>query len=174
MLNPEPGDLSIQQRTDPGTFPWLLPIPNPLSLSRRDTVSPCQAHGDICGYVLDECYSVITSDPRKIPSPCLTETPSPGFMVMGDITLSPFCLPVPTPAFTFGAANLMIQQPPALHSKICEVLSDRGTPQKPRFSICPQTGPCTRANPRANPGRAAAGLCPEPSPAGSRQLRNEA
>lgn len=112
---------------------------------------------DIYGCVLHECYSVTTGDPREIPSPCLTETPSLGFIVMGGIPLSPFCLP--------GAANLMTQQPPAphCHHLICEVLSGTGTPQLPGFSICSvqrsQSRLCS---------------CPEPSPAGSRQLGNEA
>lgn len=95
---------------------------------------------------------------------------------MGGITLPPFYLPLGAPAFTFGAANLMTQQPPAPrchHSKICEVPSDVGTLQMPHIPVDAtfQHLPTDRSVHQSQPRLC---RCPEPSSAGSRQLGNEA
>lgn len=64
---------------------------------------------DIYGCVLDECYSVITGEPREIPGdttadPCLTETPSLDSWLWGASSCPPF-------AFLYQLLPSLLGQP---------------------------------------------------------------
>lgn len=181
LPHPNPGSLSCCGMAADSKGQTLAP---PHAFSPSQTLSPCSGedgallqcphhvrpmgHLSLCfRQVLFNYHWVI---PERSPVPVSLRPPSPGFTVTGGITLSPFCLPVATPAFILGAANLTIQQPPAPHCHHSK------TPRIWAPHRCHVSASAHRQVHAPEPILAVPlpGSALKPSPAGSRQLGNEA